>query len=221
VVDARLWDLPDEPVPLDIAVSGEQSCARVGRIADLVIATEPKRELLDAFGRHGGAGRPRIGQLPVRRDTDGEAAVARAHDRFRRALGGRRVNAGLPGPPSFARTSSHARATEAVLRQDIAHVIPCGEDVDMLVEAVRPFVQAGFTGIALVRTGGAHQLPFLDRAEKTLLPVLRRSPGGTACHGPRLGGWAQVDCDRAALRAGHRVAARPGGAPAPVRRWAP
>jgi hypothetical protein len=30
-----------------------------------VIATEPRADLLDAFDRHGGGGKPRVGQLPV------------------------------------------------------------------------------------------------------------------------------------------------------------
>ncbi|MEU0395544.1 LLM class F420-dependent oxidoreductase [Streptomyces sp. NPDC006208] len=167
VVDARVWDLPSQPVPLGIAVSGEESCALAGRIADLVIATEPKQELLEAFDRHGGGGKPRIGQLPVCYDTDRDAAVARAHDQFRWSLGGWRVNAELPGPPSFAQATEHVRP------QDVADAIPCGDDLDTFVEAVRPFAEAGFTEIALVQIGGAHQQPFIDWAEKTLLPALR------------------------------------------------
>ncbi|MFF3322623.1 LLM class F420-dependent oxidoreductase [Streptomyces sp. NPDC002889] len=167
VVDAKLWDLPDEPVPLGIAVSGEASCAIAGRAGDLVIATEPKRELLDAFDRHGGSGKPRIGQLPVCYDTDRDAAVARAHEQFRWALGGWRVNAELPGPASFA------QATELVRPEDVADAIPCGDDLDSFVEAVRPYADAGFTEIALVQIGGAHQQPFVDWAEKALLPALR------------------------------------------------
>jgi G6PDH family F420-dependent oxidoreductase len=167
VVDAKLWDVPDDPVPIGIAVSGERSCEVAGRSADLVIATEPKRELLDGFDRHGGTGKPRVGQLPVCYDPDRDAAVARAHDQFRWSVGGWRVNAELPGPASFA------QATELVRPEDVADSIPCGDDVDTFVEAARPYVEAGFTELALVQVGGDHQQPFFDWAEKTLLPALR------------------------------------------------
>ncbi|SDL30864.1 LLM class F420-dependent oxidoreductase [Streptomyces indicus] len=167
VADARLWDLPDEPVPLGIAVSGELSCALAGKHADLVIATEPEAELLESFDRHGGAGKPRVGQLPVCFDRDKDAAVARAHEQFRWAVGGWPVNAALPGPSAFS------AATQYVTPQDIAEKIPCGDDVEAFVEAVRPYAEAGFTEIALVQVGGDHQRPYIDWAEKELLPALR------------------------------------------------
>ncbi|QES46932.1 LLM class F420-dependent oxidoreductase [Streptomyces venezuelae] len=167
VENARLWDLPDEPPPIGIAVSGPRSCAIAGRHGDLVIATEPRQELLRQFDDHGGTGKPRIGQLPVCYDTDRDAAVARAHDQFRWALGGWRVNAELPGPAGFHQASEHTRP------EDVAGAIPCGNDVDAFVEAVRPYAEAGFTEVALVQIGGDRQEPFLAWAEATLLPALR------------------------------------------------
>ncbi len=167
VANARLWDLPDELPPIGVAVSGERSCSLAGRLADLVIATEPKAELLDSFDRHGGGGKPRVGQLPVCHDTDKDAAIARAHDQFRWSVGGWPVNSELPGPSGFA------GATQHVTPEDIARQIPCGDDVDDFVAAVRPYVEAGFTEIALVQVGGDHQRTFIDWAEKNLLPALR------------------------------------------------
>ncbi|MFE9370296.1 LLM class F420-dependent oxidoreductase [Streptomyces sp. NPDC006711] len=167
VSNARLWDIPDELPPIGVAVSGERSCALAGRLADLVIATEPKKKLIDAFNRHGGQGKPRVGQLPVCFDTDRDAAIARAHDQFRWAMGGWPVNSELPGPSGFA------GATSFVTRDDVADAIPCGDDVSAFVEAVRPYVEAGFTEVALVQVGGDHQRPFIEWAEQKLLPALR------------------------------------------------
>ncbi|MFH8606967.1 LLM class F420-dependent oxidoreductase [Streptomyces sp. NPDC018029] len=167
VANARLWDLPDELPPIGIAVSGGRSCALAGRLADLVIATEPKADLLTSFEEHGGRGKPRVGQLPVCYDTDKDAAVARAHDQFRWSVGGWPVNSELPGPSGFA------GATQFVTPEDIAQQIPCGDSVDDFVEAVRPFVDAGFTEVALVQVGGDQQRPFIEWAEKKLLPALR------------------------------------------------
>ncbi|MER6363189.1 LLM class F420-dependent oxidoreductase [Kitasatospora sp. NPDC001527] len=167
VESARLWDVPDRPPPIGIAVSGPQSCRIAGELADLVIAVEPERELVEAFDRHGGAGKPRVGQLPVCHDRDRDAAVARAHAEFRWFGGGWKVNSELPGPASFAAASRFVRP------EDVAAAIPCGDDVETFVDAVRPYVEAGFTEVALVQVGGQSQRPFLDWAETALLPALR------------------------------------------------
>src|SRR3954449_5473309 len=51
---AQLWDLPETRVPIGIAVSGRQSCTLAGRAADLLVATEPKPELVQMFQEAGG-----------------------------------------------------------------------------------------------------------------------------------------------------------------------
>ncbi|MFE7623278.1 LLM class F420-dependent oxidoreductase [Streptomyces sp. NPDC057509] len=167
VDNAKLWDVPDVAVPLGVAVSGDRSCEIAGRLADLVIATEPKAELVTGFERHGGGGKPSVGQLPVCYDTDRDAAVKRAHDQFRWSVGGWKVNSELPNPAAFD------QATQYVGPEDIAGSVPCGDDVGQFVEAVRPFVDAGFTEVALVQIGGGHQRPFIDWAQEKLLPALR------------------------------------------------
>ncbi|AZQ74796.1 TIGR03557 family F420-dependent LLM class oxidoreductase [Streptomyces luteoverticillatus] len=167
VAHAKLWDLPDPVPPIGIAVSGEDSCRIAGHLADLVIATEPRKELLDSFDSHGGSGKPRVGQLPVCYDRDRDAAVARAHDQFRWFGLGWPVNAELPHDIAFA------SASRFVTKDDVADAIPCGSDVRDFVEAVRPYAEAGFTEIALVQIGGGHQEEYLRWAAAELLPALR------------------------------------------------
>lgn len=165
--NARLWDPPAPPVPIGVAVSGRSSCELAGRFADLMIAVEPKGHLGEFFDAAGGAGKPRVGQVPVCYGPDEGAAVKVAHDQFRWFGGGWKVNADLPGPDSFDAASRYVRP------DDVAESIPCGPDVDRHVEAVRKFVDAGFTDIALVQVGRDTQGPFIDWAERELLPALR------------------------------------------------
>ncbi|MEU1367748.1 LLM class F420-dependent oxidoreductase [Streptomyces sp. NPDC005803] len=167
VENARLWDLPEVPVPIGLAASGDVSCKLAGQLADLLIATEPEAGLITAFDRHGGGGKPKVGQLPICYDTDRKAAITRAHDQFRWFAGGWKVNAELPGPAGFA------SATQFVRPQDVADSIPCGDDVGAVVEAVRAYTEAGFTEVALVQIGGDHQEPYLEWAQRELLPALR------------------------------------------------
>lgn len=164
---ATLWDRPAEPPPIGVAVSGPESCALAGEWADAMIAVEPRPELGDRFDDAGGRGKPRIGQVAVSYDPDEVAARKRAHEQFRWFLGGWDVMAELPGPRHFA------AATEAVTEDDVAEQVPCGADVDAVVEAVGEFTDAGFTHVALVQIGAEHQDPFFEWAEAELLPALR------------------------------------------------
>jgi G6PDH family F420-dependent oxidoreductase len=167
VDSAKLWDVPDEPPRVGVAVSGEQSCQLAGSKADVMIAVEPDADLGRMFDAAGGTGKPRVGQVPICYDADRDAAIKRAHDQFRWFGGGWKVNAELPGPAGFA------AASQFVTPDDVADAIACGPDVDAHVAAVREFVEAGFTHVALVQIGGDAQQPFLDWARAELLPALR------------------------------------------------
>src|SRR5947209_5363701 len=47
IESARLGDLPDERVPIGPAVSGPDSCRVAGRKADIMVAVEPKPDLVE------------------------------------------------------------------------------------------------------------------------------------------------------------------------------
>ena len=114
---------------------------------------------------------PKIGQQPISWGEDRDEAVARAHEQFRWFAGGWKVNAELPGPAAFA------GATQFVTPDDIAEAFSCGPEVDAHVEALRPFVDAGFTHVAVVQVGGETQPDFLAFAQRELLPALREEYG--------------------------------------------
>jgi hypothetical protein len=61
--------------------------------------------------------------------------------------------------------------------EDVADSIPCGPDLDAIVDAVRPFWEAGFTDVALVQIGGQAQELFLKEAARPLLEALRNASG--------------------------------------------
>ena len=171
VDSAKLWDLPDIRVPLAVAVSGSQSVQRFAPLADAMVAVEPEAALCDEWDRVGRRDAPKIGQLPVSWDADRDAATTRAHEQFRWFAGGWKVNAELPGPAGFA------AATQFVTKDDVAENIPCGNDPDAIVAAVKPFWEAGFTHVALVQIGGDHQDAFFAAAQDRILPALREAAG--------------------------------------------
>lgn len=172
VDSARLWDLPEVPVGIGIAMTGEKAVGKFATLADHLIAVQPSGELVHAWhsarqatGMAGG-GRV-VGQVPVCWDPDRDAAVQRAHDQFRWFGGGWHVNSNLPTPAAFA------AATQFVRPEDVAESIPCGPDLDAIVEAVRAYWESGFTDIALVQIGGEAQDPFFKEAAEPLLAALR------------------------------------------------
>ena len=77
------------------------------------------------------------------------------------------MNADLPTPAGFEGASQFVRP------EDVAETIPCGPDLDAIVEAVRPYWEAGFTDIAVVQVGDEGQQRFLDEAAGPLLEKLR------------------------------------------------
>jgi G6PDH family F420-dependent oxidoreductase len=172
VESAKLFDLPDKRVPIGVAVSGAQSCQIAGELADAMIAVEPDAELGERFDAAGGAGKPRIGQMPICYDTDRDAAVTRAHSLFRWFGLGWKVNAELPGTQAFDSASQFVR------EEDVAGSIPCGDDVDAVVAAAKAYADAGFTHLALVQIGGDHQGPFLEWTRRQLAPAWREAFGG-------------------------------------------
>ena len=172
VPSARVWDLPEEGVDIAVAVGGEEAITTLAPLADHLIATEPSPSLIASWNSTPGApqvgGTARaIGQIPICWDEDMEAATARAHEQFRWFAGGWDVNSDLPTTAGFA------GATQFVRPEDVSAQIPCGPDLDAVVEAVRPYWEAGFTDIALVQIGGDHQETFLAECAEPLLERLR------------------------------------------------
>ena len=168
----RIWDLPEGGVPIGIAVSGQKSVELAAEYADVLIATEPRPELTEMFDAAGGAGKKRVGQMPISYGTDEAAAVTRAHQLFRWFGLGWKVNADLPGTAGFDAASQFVR------EEDVASSIPCGDDVQAVIEAAAEYADAGFTHLALVQIGGDQQQPYLEWTRRELMPAWRNAFGG-------------------------------------------
>ena len=179
VDSARVWDLPDEGVDIGVAVAGERAIATFAPLGDHLIGVEPEADLVEGWNATPGAprigdGARAIGQIPICWDPDRDTAVAKAHEQFRWFGGGWQVNADLPTPAGFA------GATQFVRPEDVAGAIPCGPDLDAVVEAVSAYWKAGFTDVALVQIGDDGQDRFLREAAGPLLEMLRAAaPSGS------------------------------------------
>ena len=172
VDSARIWDLPEQPVEIGLAVAGDRAIGHFAPLGDHLIAVEPQGDFITSWNAVSGAPRigesaRAIGQIPICWDPDRDTAVKRAHEQFRWFAGGWKVNADLPTPAGFS------GATQFVRPEDVADSIPCGPDLDAIVESVSAFWEAGFTDIALVQIGDESQEAFLHQAAGPLLEKLR------------------------------------------------
>jgi G6PDH family F420-dependent oxidoreductase len=159
---ARLYDVPDKPIPLVVGISGPASIAlATDKNADGIMATEPKKELTAPFRKH-----PCYSEAALAYASSEEKAEKVAKERFAFSALGWHVNSELPTSAGFEAAVKYVRA------EDLTETIGMGPDVDRHVAAVKPYIDAGFDHIALVGIG-PDQAAFIEFFEKDLGPKLR------------------------------------------------
>jgi G6PDH family F420-dependent oxidoreductase len=160
VEDARIFTLPDEPVPVHVAVSGRKSIELALEHDAGMIGIQPDSALTKPF-----EGKPRTGQLAFSVHDDEKEALRLAHERFRFTAQGWKVMAELPNPINFE------AATEPVREEDMAEAIPCGNDPDTFAAAIKEWTDAGYDHLSLVQVG-PDQEAFFRFWEEKLRPAL-------------------------------------------------
>jgi G6PDH family F420-dependent oxidoreductase len=70
------------------------------------------------------------------------------------------IGIAVSGAESCALAGRKADIMIATVPEEVGEQLPCGADVEEHVEKVRPFIDAGFTEIALVQIGEEHQDAF-------------------------------------------------------------
>jgi G6PDH family F420-dependent oxidoreductase len=144
--NARIYTLPEEPVPVMVAAAGEDSAKLAGRIGDGLISTAPKRETIETFEKSGGAG-PRYGQLTVCYDEDEARARKIALRQWPNAAIPGQLGQELPLPSHFE------QAAERIGEDTIAESIVCGPDPAKHLEKIRALADAGFDHVYIHQVG--------------------------------------------------------------------
>ena len=163
VENARIYSLPEQPVPIYVAASGPRSVDVARELGDGLIATSPDRQLLDDFDRGRRDRRPRYGQLTVCWDRDEKRARATAHRMWPTAAIPGEAGQELPNP-------AHYEQLAKIVTEDmIAEQIVCGPDIDRHVKAIQEYVDAGFDHV-YVHQIGPNQAEFIDAFGRDVLP---------------------------------------------------
>jgi G6PDH family F420-dependent oxidoreductase len=144
--DARVFDLPEEPPPIAVAVSGPASVRIAAELGDGIFATEPDPDLVRRYRRAGGTG-PSYAEVSLAWAADEEQAVREALRTSRYAVTGWKVLAELPNPVNFD------AASKLVDERAIRGRLAVGPDPDSHLRAVRPYAEAGFDRLVLHNAG--------------------------------------------------------------------
>jgi G6PDH family F420-dependent oxidoreductase len=164
VENARLYDVPDHPVPIVVSAFGAKAGELAARSGDGIWMTSPREEALDAYAKAGGAG-PRIGQLTICWAPTKREAVETAHRVWPNSAIPGQLSQDLPTPAHFEQASSLVRA------DDIAKEILCGPDPEPVLDAIRSFQEGGLDHIHLHQVG-PDQEGFFTFWEQELAPKL-------------------------------------------------
>jgi coenzyme F420-dependent glucose-6-phosphate dehydrogenase len=166
VDNARVYTLPEQPVPIMFAASGPKSADAAGRLADGLVATSPDKELVQNFDKAGGAGKPKHGQFTLCWAATKEEALRTAYEIW--------PTSGLKGPlgQELPLPQHFEAASEMVTPDDIAESTVLGPDPEPYLKRIREYEQAGFTHVYLHQIGH-DQEGFFQFWQKELQPRLK------------------------------------------------
>ncbi|MFI1375407.1 LLM class F420-dependent oxidoreductase [Streptomyces longwoodensis] len=165
VENARLYTVPDEPVPIDVSGFGPKATSLAARVGDGYITMMPDASMVQQYRKGGGGSKPVSGGMKVCYGTDRDEAVRTVHKLW--------PNQFLPGEMGqILPTPSHFEQLEPlVTEQMVADGTVCGDDVDQHVAALTEFADAGFDRI-YVNQIGPDQQGFFDFYRSKVLPRL-------------------------------------------------
>ena len=172
VEDARIYTLPDQPVPIMLAAAGRNAAELAGEKADGLIAVAPKPELIQAFARAGGHHKPRYGQLHVCWAANEEQARRTAYQWWPNVVMGG-VASDLRLPADFEEIAL------LVNEDDVARAVVCGPDPERFVAAIHSYVESGFDHVYLHQVG-PDQEGFFRFWERELRPRLQPVGAGAS-----------------------------------------
>jgi G6PDH family F420-dependent oxidoreductase len=166
VQEARIYTLPDQPVPIYVSAFGPQAAELAGRIGDGMCTTMPDAELIRTFRDAGGGSKPVQAGTKVNWGADADAALTEAHRLW--------ANEALPGQLAqiLPRPQDFEGAMSLVPKDAIAEAVTCGPDVDAHVAQLREFVGAGADEVYVQQIGPDFD-GFFAAYEKEVLPALR------------------------------------------------
>ena len=163
--NARIYDLPEQPIPILVAASGDKALELAGRKADGLISLAPDEETTGKFDEAGGRGKPKYAEVQVCWASDDDQALDTALEWWPNMGAPGELSQELPLPRHFEQVAGQ------VSKEDIAEKLAYGPDVERHLAMVRKYKDAGYTHIWMHQIG-PDQEGFFTFYEKEILPTL-------------------------------------------------
>ncbi|MEV3905199.1 TIGR03557 family F420-dependent LLM class oxidoreductase [Mycobacterium sp. NPDC050551] len=166
VQEARIYTLPEQPVPIYVSGFGPQAAELAGRIGDGFATTMADAELIKTFRDSGGGDKPVQAGTKVSWDRDAEKGLDAAHRLW--------PNESLPGQlaQTLPRPGDFADAGALVPREKVAESVTCGPDPDKHAAQMREYLDAGVDEV-YVQQIGPDLDGFFESWQRDVLPQLR------------------------------------------------
>ncbi|WP_053734746.1 TIGR03557 family F420-dependent LLM class oxidoreductase [Nocardia sp. NRRL S-836] len=165
VENARIYTLPEQPVPIYVSAFGPKAVSLAARTGDGYMCVGPSGDLVEKYRSEGGRGPAQSG-LKVCYARSQDDAVATAHRLW--------PNDGLPGElAQVLPTPRHfEQASQLVTPEMIRDAIPCGPDPEPYAEKIKEFAEAGFDEV-YVQQIGPDQQEFFEFWAKEVVPLIQ------------------------------------------------
>ncbi len=165
VENARIYDVPDDGVPILMAASGDRAVALAGEKADGLISLAPDEDVIQKFEKAGGQGKPKYAEVTVLWAEDEDEAAKKAADLWPIVGMGGELSQELPLPRHFEAAGNNVSA------EDVRDKVACGPDPERHIQMIRKYIDAGYTHIWMHQIG-PDQEGFFRFYEKEILPAL-------------------------------------------------
>ncbi|MEO3749367.1 TIGR03557 family F420-dependent LLM class oxidoreductase [Streptomyces sp. B6B3] len=167
VENARIYTLPDEPVPIDVSGYAPAATDLAARIGDGFATMGPQADLLKRYREGGGSGPSSCG-IKACYDTDQDRAARTVLRRWPNMFLPGELAAVLPEPSHFE------QATELVTEEHVRNgPMPLGDDPEAHVRSLAACAEAGFDHVYLSQIGD-DMTGFFDFYRTKVLPQLPR-----------------------------------------------
>ena len=166
VEHCRVYDLPETPPEIVVSGFGPKAIDLAARIGDGFCTTGPDAEAVEQFRERAKRAQLVQGALKVCWGPDEAQARQTVHRLW--------ANEALPGElAQILPTPEHfQQASQLVTEEMVAEDVPCGDDVDRHVEALREYEQAGFDELYINQIG-PDQAEFFAAYRDQVLPRVR------------------------------------------------
>lgn len=166
VQNAKIYTLPENPVPIYVAAEGPKMAKTAGQIGDGLISTTPNGDFIKTFQEQAGESLPLCSQAT--------ACYASTEDEGKKIVHKVWPIVGIPGElDRELPTPKFFEQTATLLTEDQAtEGVACGNDPEKHLEAIKIYLDAGFKKVS-VHNVGPNQEEFFKFYKERVIPKIR------------------------------------------------